>query len=63
MKNEFHARGTDSAKVIQVIETRSLKGNGTETDPCRVLIQYWDFEGNLLAQDDPLNHCVPPADV
>lgn len=45
-------RGTDSAKVIQVIVTESLKGLGTTDDPCRILTQYWDFEGNLLAEND-----------
>jgi len=45
-------RGIDSARVIQVIETRSLRGEGTEKDPCRIVKQYWDFEGNLLAEDD-----------
>lgn len=27
-------RGTDNARVIQVIETTSLKGEGTEDDKC-----------------------------
>lgn len=47
-------RGTDSAEVISVIQTKSLLGAGTEKDPCRYLYQYWDFEGNLLAENDPL---------
>lgn len=46
-------RGTDSACVIQVIETVSARGRGTEEDLCRSVIQYWDFEGNLLAEKDP----------
>lgn len=47
-------RGTDCAKVIQVIETRSLRGTGlTNDDVCREIKQYWDFEGNLLAESDP----------
>lgn len=45
-------RGTDKAKVIQVIETESIRGNGTDTDPVRLIKQYWDFEGNLLAEND-----------
>ena len=45
-------RGTDLARVIQVIETRSLRGEGTEEDKCREVKQYWDFEGNLLAEND-----------
>lgn len=46
-------RGTDRAKVIQVIETSALRGRGTEEDQCREVKQYWDFEGNLLAENDP----------
>ena len=45
-------RGTDSAKVISVIETKSLRGKGAENDKCRTVIQYWDFEGNLLAEKE-----------
>lgn len=46
-------RGTDVARVIQVIETKSIRGNGTDNDMCREVTQYWDFEGNLLAENDP----------
>ena len=46
-------RGTDSAVVIQVIRTRSLSGIGTKEDPCRILTQYWDFDGVELARHDP----------
>lgn len=46
------ARGTDSAKVIQVIETKAMKGSGTNNDPVRIITQYWSTEGKLLAEDD-----------
>ncbi|WP_251393096.1 hypothetical protein [Mediterraneibacter agrestimuris] len=46
-------RGTDSAKVIQVIVTESLRGKGTNEDLCRIVTQCWDFEGNLIAENDP----------
>lgn len=46
-------RGTDKAKVIQVIETTALRGEGTEKDKCREVKQYWNFEGKLLAESDP----------
>lgn len=46
-------RGTDKARVIQVIETTSLRGEGTKEDNCRKVKQYWDFNGNLLAENDP----------
>lgn len=46
-------RGADSARVIQVIETKALRGEGTEEDLCRTVMQYWDFEGKLLAEHDP----------
>ncbi len=46
-------RGTDSARVIQVIETTALRGEGTEDDKCRQVKQYWNFNGKLLAENDP----------
>ena len=48
-------RGTDKARVMQVIETQAIKGAGTEENPVRTIIQYWDFEGNLLAEHDTIN--------
>ena len=45
-------RGTDSAQVIQVIKTESLRGEGTQEDLCRIVTRFWDFDGNLLAEHD-----------
>lgn len=47
-------RGTDKAKVIQVIQTESLIGLGTKEDPVRYIYQYWDFKGKLLAKHDTI---------
>ena len=44
--------GTQCAEVIQVIRTKESVGDGTEKDPVRIVIRYWDFEGNLLAEND-----------
>lgn len=46
-------RGTDSAKVIQVIETKSIRGAGTEKDLSREVTQYWSLDGKILAEHDP----------
>lgn len=51
-------RGTDNARVIQVIETKSLRGLGTEKDPVREVTQYWDFDGKFLAEMDT-EYCLP----
>lgn len=57
-------RGTDLARVIQVIETKSLRGAGTEEDVGRLVTQYWDFDGNLLAENDPcITESVTQGDV
>lgn len=45
--------GTRAARVIQVIETKEIKGVGTEKDPVREVIQYWDLDGKRLATSDP----------
>ncbi len=44
----------NSAKVIQVIETKSTRGKGTDADPVRQVTQYWDFEGNLIGEKDKI---------
>lgn len=47
-------RGTDAVEIMKVIRTTSIIGYGTKKDPVRLIYQYWDFEGNLLASDDTL---------
>ena len=47
-------RGTDSAKVIQVIVTESVVGRGTEEDPTRSILKYWSLNGEFLAKFDPV---------
>lgn len=47
--NTARPRGTDSAKVIQVIVTEALEGIGTDDDPCRIQRRYWSLDGELLA--------------
>lgn len=47
-------RGTDSARVIEVVETKSIRGMGTEDDVCRYVTQYWSFKGELLAENDSI---------
>lgn len=51
-------RGTDNAKIIKLIQTKSLIGRGTKEDPARFIYQYWDFKGNLLASHDTLEDAI-----
>lgn len=49
-------RGTDNAKIVQLIRTVAPMGAGTETDPVRCVYQYWSLDGKLLfTEDDYLN--------
>ena len=49
-------RGTDNAKIVQLIRTVAPMGAGTETDPVRRVYQYWSLDGKLLfTEDDYLN--------
>lgn len=50
--------GTQTARVICVIETTSKRGLGTEKDPVRVITQYWDLNGKFLAEMD-IEHQIP----
>lgn len=58
-KKTARPRGTDSARVIQVIETEAIAGRGTADDPVRAVLQYWSFDGELLAVNDPISTSVP----
>lgn len=42
------------AKVIQVIEADVTRGKGTEGDVFRSVKQIWTFDGELLAETDPV---------
>lgn len=44
--------GPNSVKVIKVIEVKAKRGLGIEKDPVREITQYWDMDGNLLAESD-----------
>lgn len=46
-------RGTDSAKLVEVIETSSLRGLGTKDDPCRIVTQWWSKKGTFIGEHDP----------
>jgi hypothetical protein len=46
---------TKSARVIQVIETVFLAGDGTDTNPVYEVHQYWTLDGDLLAKNDPFS--------
>jgi len=53
-------------EVITVIKTASTCGSGlTQKDPVREVVQYWDFEGNLLAESGEyyMSNCVQREDV
>lgn len=45
-------KGPTSVEMMQVIKVTAKKGLGIEGDPVREIVQYWDTEGNLLAEID-----------
>lgn len=51
-------RNHDYARVIQVVETTlERRGSGKDdSDPIRVITQYWSLDGELLAEVDPVRH-------
>lgn len=49
-KNTARPRGTDSARLVTVIETTALCGSGTADDPCYPKVQYWSLEGDYLGE-------------
>lgn len=43
------------ARVIQVIETIETRGKGEESDPLRCVRRYYTFDGEMLAENDPVD--------
>ena len=63
-KSAIRFRGTDSAKIVQLIRTTGPVGNGTETDPVRRVEQYWTLEGEpLFTRDDYLREIASASKV
>ena len=55
VRKEGSRHDVQNAKIIEVIETMSLRGTGSKGDPVRPLMRYWDFKGKLLAEKDCIN--------
>ena len=53
MELTTYTRGVDSARVIQVIETKSARGSGEPEQPSRIVTEYWSMDGKKLAESDP----------
>lgn len=53
MEPTTYPRGVDSARVIQVIETKSARGSGESGQPSRIVTEYWSMDGKKLAESDP----------
>ena len=54
MSEILYPHGVDSAKVIQVIETKTARGSGEPEQPVRIVTEYWSTEGKKLAEYDPI---------
>ena len=55
MNTELYPHGVDSARVIQVIETKTARGSGTPDDPVRQVTEYWSLDGEKLAKNDAIS--------
>ena len=41
-----------SVTTEQVIKVVFTTGDGTPSDPARLICQYWDMDGNLIKEND-----------
>lgn len=55
MNKELYTHGVDSARVIQVIETKTARGSGTPDQPVRQITEYWSLDGEKLAENDVIS--------
>ena len=38
------------AELVEVIKTETTEGDGTEGNPVRTVIRYWDKSGELITE-------------
>lgn len=41
------------AKIVKLIRTETSEGKGTEKDPARIVVRYWDKKGKMIFKEDP----------
>jgi hypothetical protein len=59
---EFRDSNVDEVRVIQVVEVKSLFGDGIAGSPCRQITEYFSLDGVLLASVDSCKNWVKVAD-
>lgn len=42
-----------TTKIVELIRTEELRGDGTKENPTRLVFQLWDRQGQLVAWFDP----------
>lgn len=42
------------AEVVKVIRTETVEGKGTEEDPVRTMVRYWEENGKLIIEHEKL---------
>ena len=45
----------NKVEVMEVIHVSITRGDGSKDDAVRIVDQYWSLDGELLAENDPLN--------
>lgn len=52
MNPQIQMKTPQLVELIEVIHVRSVRGAGTKENPARVVEQYWNKNGELLAEKD-----------
>lgn len=39
------------AELVEVIRTENVEGKGTEEDPVRTVVRYWEKNGKLISEE------------
>ena len=42
---------TISAEIVEIIRTKTVVGEGTEKDPVRTEVQYWEKDGRVISKN------------
>jgi hypothetical protein len=56
MERKIEKEPPTLVEVVTLIHVRSTRGDGTEENPVRGIVQFWSLEGELIAEAESNNY-------
>ena len=52
----------ENVKIVPMVTVEAKVGDGTENNPVRIVTQYWNTDGEMVAEKDPVTQLATGSD-